>query len=86
MILSQWHEILAVRSRSRHLSLVSQLSVIEPLILGLKVTGFLDDLNSCLLDALALEMPSLGHLLIDLVKACGYFILARSWDVGLVRR
>ena len=84
MILLQGHHFLVVCSWTRHLSFFSQLPILEPLVLGLKVTCFLDYLNISLFDTLALKMPSLGHLLINLIKALSDLILARTWHIILV--
>jgi hypothetical protein len=80
MISFERNKILTVSTRSWHQCSVTQLSIIEPFLLGLKVTSFLDYLNSCLLNSLIPKVSYFTHLLLDLIKTLTNFILARTWN------
>lgn len=70
--------ILLIWARTWLIALVSLISILKPLLLGLKVTTIFDDLNAKAFQSLTLQMFHLRHCLFNAVKTHRNFVLPRS--------
>ena len=70
--------VLLIGARTWLIASFSLISIMKPLLLGLKVTTIFDDLNPKAFQSLALQMLHLSHCLFDSIKSNRNFVLSRS--------
>ena len=70
--------ILFILARTWLITSFSLISIVKPLLLGLKVTTIFDDLDAKAFETLTLQVFYLRHRLFDAVKANRDFVLAWS--------
>ena len=71
-------QIRVVVAWPRQHSSITELAIVESVLLAFKITGFLNDLNAVVLDALRLQTLHLGHGPGDALKTNVDIILPRS--------
>ena len=67
-----------VRAWPRHLSLITQLSIVESILLRLEVATVFDNLNTKGFEALVLQLLDLVHRFLDIVESTHNSVLPRS--------